>query len=78
VHLELSSLQGTMKVAARAQLVYRALVGALVEHLGASPTLILGAVHRGVGVAKQAVGAVAGPARHRHTEAGGHEHLALR
>jgi hypothetical protein len=75
VHLELASLQGPVQVVARAQLVHRALVGPFVEHLGAGPALVLRPVHRGVGVAQQALGAVPDAARDGHTEAGGDEHL---
>ena len=47
----------------------------LVEQLAARTAAALGAVHRGVGVAQQAGGAISRAARHRDAEAGGHDDL---
>ena len=59
VHAQLAALDRAVQLVAGAQVVDRAVVLAGVEQLGAVAAALLGAVHRGVGVAQQRLGRVA-------------------
>ena len=77
VQPELAALERAVQLVAGAEVAHRPVVRVGLEHLGPCAALLLGAVHRGVGVAQQRLGRLELAARERDPDARGHEHLTL-